>query len=512
VSQGVFYQGRGSIARKKETKAMTGRYRTGVCWVIFIALAATIARDSFAAEKPSQPPPKPAYRSVCFRDVPHVVQKPDFCGEACVEMWLQKLGRKLTQDDVFNASGLDPLEGRGCHTKELAKAMANLGFHPGPVWHPAAAADKAEQAEKQWQALHADLLAGVPSIVCMYSDGSPRATEHFRLVLGYDSNTDLVLFHEPAQAGGAYQRMPRTTLLALWPLSAGEGKATIIRLRLESSSRATPPAPRPSSPGASFSPADYAQHMMKLKPKIPGKGFTVVLAAPFVVIGDGPAEEVRRRAKDTVQWAVEKLKAEYFAKDPQDILDIWLFKGKESYEKHCLSLFRKKPDTPFGYYSHTDRALVMNIDTGGGTLVHEIVHPFVAANFPNCPSWLNEGLGSLYEQCGEKDGRIHGYPNWRLPALQEAIRKKSVPSFQSLMALSEYDFYEKDKGTNYAQSRYLCYYLQQQGLLKKFYHRFLADRQKDPTGYETLKTVLKRDDMAAFQKEWEEYTLKLKFR
>ena len=40
----------------------------------------------------------------------------------------------------------------------------------------------------------------------------------------------------------------------------------------------------------------------------------------------------------------------------------------------------------------------MNIATGGGTLVHEIVHPFMAANFEQCPSWFNEGLGSLYEQ------------------------------------------------------------------------------------------------------------------
>ena len=35
----------------------------------------------------------------------------------------------------------------------------------------------------------------------------------------------------------------------------------------------------------------------------------------------------------------------------------------------------------------------MNISTGGGTLVHEIVHPFIEANFPACPPWLNEGLG-----------------------------------------------------------------------------------------------------------------------
>jgi hypothetical protein len=481
-----------------------------------VAFSAAVAlfwsAQTSAADKASPPPATgPVYRTVAIRDVPHVAQKPDFCGEACAAMWLQRLGRKLTQDDVFNASGLDPAEGRGCYTKELAKALENLGFQAGAVWHPVPAAGAAQQIQKQWQALHADLLAGVPSIVCMYYDATPRATEHFRLILGYDAVNDTVLYHEPALAGAAYQRMPRATFLALWPLRGDARQSTIIRLRLEGGTRTTRPAPAPGR-NASFTAADYAQHILKLKPKIPSKDFTVVIVPPFVVIGDEAPEDVRRLAAGTVKWAVDKLKQAYFTQDPKDILDIWLFKDKESYEKHCQSIFGKKPDTPYGYYSHADRALVMNIATGGGTLVHEIVHPFMAVNFPNCPPWFNEGMGSLYEQCGEERGGIHGYTNWRLPGLQEAVRAKRVPPFKTLLAMSEVDFYEKDKGTNYAQARYLCYYLQQQDLLRRFYRQFLADRTKDPSGYQTLKAVLGRDDMEAFQKEWEAYVLKLKFR
>ena len=258
--------------------------------------------------------------------------------------------------------------------------------------------------------------------------------------------------------------------------------------------------------------ADFERHVRQLKKRLPDDGFTIVVTPPFVVIGDDQPDEVRRFAKQTVHWAVEKLKAAYFAKDPDDILDIWLFKDKESYEKHVQKLFHTKPDTPFGYYSAADRALVMNIATGGGTLVHEIVHPFVAANFPACPAWFNEGLGSLYEQCGEEDGQIHGYTNWRLPDLQAAIRKHRVPSLKTLCSTTNEEFYEKDRGTNYAQARYLCYYLQQQGLLQKFYRRFHANREDDPTGYDTLQDILGRPDMAKFQNEWEAYVLKLRFR
>ena len=44
--------------------------------------------------------------------------------------------------------------------------------------------------------------------------------------------------------------------------------------------------------------------------------------------------------------------------------------------------------------------VVLGTSTGGGTLVHEIVHPFMRANFPNCPSWFDEGLASLYAHRG----------------------------------------------------------------------------------------------------------------
>ncbi|MEN6450098.1 MAG: hypothetical protein ABFC96_06380 [Thermoguttaceae bacterium] len=257
--------------------------------------------------------------------------------------------------------------------------------------------------------------------------------------------------------------------------------------------------------------AEFQRHVQAVKKKLPGDGFTVVVAPPFVVIGDDEPAEVRRRTKDTVEWAVAKLKAAYFPRDPTDILDIWLFKDRESYETNAAKLFRTKPDTPYGYFSAADKALVMNISTGGGTLVHEIVHPFVAANFPRCPAWFNEGLGSLYEQCGEENGDIHGYTNWRLPGLQKAILKHRAPSFKTLCSTSDDEFYNKDRGTNYAQARYLCYYLQQRGLLRKFYRRFRAESQKDPTGYETLQKVLGRNDMAEFQKDWEAYVLKLRF-
>jgi hypothetical protein len=241
--------------------------------------------------------------------------------------------------------------------------------------------------------------------------------------------------------------------------------------------------------------------------------FHIVLQKPFVVIGDESLAMVRRRSQGTIKWAVERLKRDYFNKDPDHLINIWLFRDKPSYEQNTYDIFRTRPHTPFGYYSPSEKALVMNISTGGGTLVHEIVHPFMAANFPDCPAWLNEGMGSLYEQCQDNRGHIWGLTNWRLRGLHEALKdeENEIPTFEELCHTTTREFYNQDPGTNYSQARYLCYYLQQQGLLVKFYHDFRKSVKDDPTGYKTLQRVLDEKDMEVFQEKWTEFVLKLRF-
>lgn len=264
-------------------------------------------------------------------------------------------------------------------------------------------------------------------------------------------------------------------------------------------------------PKGRFADEEYKAHIAALEKRLPGDGFTIVLEKPFVVVGDGEPLLVRRRAAHVVRWAAEKLKEAFFAEDPLEILDVWLFKDKASYETNAEKLFGSKPTTPFGYYSSRHRALVMNIATGGGTLVHEIVHPFVEANFPDCPPWFNEGLGSLFEQCDEVNGEIRGLTNWRLKGLKEAIRADRLPTIEDLCGYSELAFYGPGRGDHYAMARYLLYRLQETGLLRSYYKRFHAAREDDPTGYDTLVAVLDEKDMKNWQERWEKWVLELHF-
>lgn len=248
-----------------------------------------------------------------------------------------------------------------------------------------------------------------------------------------------------------------------------------------------------------------------LRERHAARAFTVLVEPPFVVLGDEPPAEVQRRASRTIHWSVKRLKQTYFQADPTRIIDVYLFGGPESYERHTREIFGEEPDTPYGYYSPRHAALIMNIATGGGTLVHEIVHPFMAANFPACPAWFNEGLASLYEQCGEEQGAIVGYPNWRLPGLQAALKARRLRPFAALCATTSDEFYGVDSGVNYAQARYLCYYLQERGRLRDYYHEFLARAGDDPGGYATLQRVVGASDMTRFEIEWRKFVLDLRW-
>ena len=265
-----------------------------------------------------------------------------------------------------------------------------------------------------------------------------------------------------------------------------------------------------SAPGLGFTQKQLDDHVAALKPTVPA-GFTIVVQDPWIVIGNDDPAQVQAFASGTVRWTTEKLKQDYFAKDPERIINIWLFKDDASYRKYAKLLFNDEPTSPYGYYSEACDALIMNIGTGGGTLVHEMVHAFVNTNFPHCPTWFNEGFASLYEQSSERNGHIVGLTNWRLKGLQDAIRKGPLSSFRDLAATTTDEFYNRDRGNNYAQARYLCYYLQEKGLLVRFYREFLDNAPKDPTGYNTLVRILDEKDMPAFQKRWEEFVLKLTF-
>ena len=300
-----------------------------------------------ATRPPSDKPP-----AVLIAGVPHIRQEPDFCGEACVAMYLRKLGYDVDQRAVFDRAGLDPRLGRGVNTPELKRAVEAFGFRPGPVWNKIAAANAPAELAREQEAMFADLARGVPSIVCMHYDRAPNSPEHFRLVLGFDRATNEIIYHEPGQDGGAYKRMASARFLELWPLKYARDAWLAIRIVLEPG-KIDVGGPADSRSGVTL--AAHAQHVMKLKKKAENPdGFTTRVDGPFVVIGDEPAVRLEHYAQ-TVDWTVGHLKRDFHMREPPNVIDVWLLGSADSYVDNAVRLYGERPTTPYGFFVPSTR-------------------------------------------------------------------------------------------------------------------------------------------------------------
>lgn len=238
--------------------------------------------------------------------------------------------------------------------------------------------------------------------------------------------------------------------------------------------------------------------------------FHYLVAGPFVIAGDASAERLSHYRDNTVLAAARALRATYFDAQPAEPVLILLFERAGPYKRLAKKWFDDDDVPHFGFFRRSDRVMLMNVGTGTGTLVHELVHALMAPDFPDVPDWFNEGLASLYEQCSLSGDSISGHENWRLPDLQNAIRGKTLrPLAEMIQSPRFYD--EKLVGINYAQSRYLMFYLQEKGLLKGYYRLFRGGVKDDPTGVKTLKRVLKTDNLDEFDQTWRRWVLALQF-
>ena len=256
-----------------------------------------------------------------------------------------------------------------------------------------------------------------------------------------------------------------------------------------------------------------AQNLLaEWKPRFDAEKFNYVAAGPFVIAGNGSKERLARYRDQTILAAAQALHAMYFDREPAEPVLILLFESAEPYQRLAKKWFGDEEVPHFGFFRRSQNVMLMNVGTGTGTLVHELVHALIAPDFPHVPDWFNEGLASLYEQCaiGRDYRSIQGLPNWRLPALKVAIKKDQLRPLREL--IEDDNFYDLERvGMNYAQARYLLMYLQEKKLLADYYARFRDNAKEDPTGLKTLQAVAAPDGMEAFEKAWRAWVTKVQF-
>jgi hypothetical protein len=263
-------------------------------------------------------------------------------------------------------------------------------------------------------------------------------------------------------------------MLLLGAAGASMGRLAGTRAASQPSSASSSPASRPAESRPDYPPADLVRATRAaaetLRARLDGT-FNVVAVPPFVVAGNLPSNTLELYAQGSVLRPAEAMWASYFRARCDRVVTVLLLADADSYRQWAEKLFGDKKDLPyFGYYRSADRTLVMNIHTGTGTLVHELTHALIAFDWPAVPTWFNEGLSSLHEQCQVSPDQITGLANWRLRGLQQAIGRGQLRGLAELTTRD--DFLGELRGLNYAHARYFCMYLQDRGLLGTFYAKY----------------------------------------
>ena len=254
---------------------------------------------------------------------------------------------------------------------------------------------------------------------------------------------------------------------------------------------------------------DYESVVSDLKSHLPDD-FIVKPHLYYAVVSNLSEDKTNHLIENTITRATDCFYNDYFEKKPDEVTTIFLFKDEESYRYWAKRLYDDTDLSIYGYYKPYNRTMLMNINTGSGTLVHEMTHALVRFDFPDIPSWFNEGLGSLYERCSLNDRIIKGYVNWRLPTLQEALDDGSYTGLDKMLKTNYDEFYGDNSVFYYSQARYLCMFLQEKGLLRAFYKEFRDNYSQDITG----KTILERvygKDLTALESDYIDWVGTLRY-
>jgi hypothetical protein len=109
------------------------------------------------------------------------------------------------------------------------------------------------------------------------------------------------------------------------------------------------------------------------------------------------------------------------------LVRMYLFATSRAYTDFVDEIFGPGDHSPLGFYDPSSRIVVVNLERGAGNLRHELVHPLVGDDFPDVPTWVNEGSGALRHSAPGRGGASCFLVNYRLRDLQAAIRPALCP-------------------------------------------------------------------------------------
>lgn len=240
-----------------------------------------------------------------------------------------------------------------------------------------------------------------------------------------------------------------------------------------------------------FSNFDYKSVLDKYSSTIT-KDMSVTRFKYFIIFSDLDEKTTYSIIDIDIRNTIDAMVNNYVSVTPDKVTPVFLFTEFETYKEFTLKNtdISESDISPYGYFKISKNIIAIRYVTWKGSPKHEVTHRFTKSDFPNAPSWFDEGLSSMNERSTFKNGNLTADFSWRIIAIRRAINDNKYTGLETLMRTNDEELYGKRTSFYYGQSRYLLGYLQGKGLLEKYYKAFRDTYHNDNTGISQLEKIL----------------------
>ena len=235
---------------------------------------------------------------------------------------------------------------------------------------------------------------------------------------------------------------------------------------------------------------DYDEVISEYSNKL-DNSFRTIKFRYFVIFSNLEDKVTYQLIDSDIRNTVDVMQDNYIETRPDKVTAVFLFKDIPSYKDFSMKEFGidETDLSPYGFYKISKNVILVRYVNWKGSVSHEVTHAMLQNDFPDIPSWFNEGFAAMHEKAIFNNGSFIGNFNWRILALRRAFNEDKYTSLRHLMNTNDTELYGNRSSFYYAQACYAFMLMQEKGWFEDYYKSFRDNYSKDPTGIKQFEKI-----------------------